>query len=246
MAYRKFARLYDIFMSEIPYDEWAELCINKLREYGAGPTVKGSLHDRKTNILELGCGTGNMSAYLCMEGYQVTGTDISEEMIVQARKKQIPDLDLYVADMRLPFFNGTKFDCVVSLCDSMNYLADRSDMELTFRAVHSELAKGGIFLFDLKTDSFYKNELGDNIFADNRKGCSYIWENHYDSERHINIYNITFYYKIIRGLYGRFTEHHVQRAYSRKYIKMLAVKHGFEVLEIIGHQERDYFLLKKL
>ena len=62
--------------------------------------------------------------------------------------------------MRVPFLEASSCGAVVSVCDSMNYLTSRSDMELTIKAVHSQLRDGGIFIFDMKTDSFYKDELG--------------------------------------------------------------------------------------
>ena len=53
-AYTSFAAVYDTFMDNIPYDEWGEYLKSLLREYG----VQDGL------VLELGCGTGNMTEIL--------------------------------------------------------------------------------------------------------------------------------------------------------------------------------------
>ena len=50
-AYTGFARVYDLFMDDIPYDAWGEYLTGLLREYG----VTSGL------ILDLGCGTGTMT-----------------------------------------------------------------------------------------------------------------------------------------------------------------------------------------
>ena len=44
-AYRKFAQWYDSFMSDIPYGEWAEYIIDRLKEHGVVPDM---VHDNET------------------------------------------------------------------------------------------------------------------------------------------------------------------------------------------------------
>ena len=75
-AYKKFAGWYDAFMSDIPYGQWADYVIGKLKKYNVKPCIEQRRADGI--ILELGCGTGSMSRYLCMEGYKVVGIDISD------------------------------------------------------------------------------------------------------------------------------------------------------------------------
>lgn len=254
-AYRKFAQWYDSFMSDIPYGEWAEYIIDRLKKYGVVPDM---IHDNKHSgsdinnrntendvILELGCGTGSMARYLCMEGYHVVGIDLSSDMIKEARKKIIPGFESYVGDMRIPFLEASSCGAVVSVCDSMNYLTSRSDMELTIKAVHSQLRDGGIFIFDMKTDSFYRDELGDNVFADRAGRVSYVWQNHYDEKTHINTYDITFYRRIFANICLSCSEKHRQRAYSVKQISDIAVKCGMELLEHTVRGERAYYILRK-
>jgi len=63
-------------------------------------------------ILDLGCGTGNLSAEIAASGAQVVGVDRSPEMIDQASKK-FPDLRFEVCDARSLLFSG-EFDAVFS------------------------------------------------------------------------------------------------------------------------------------
>ena len=57
-SYRRFAGVYDMFMRDIPYGEWAEYVIGCIKAYGIKPAQPGQ--DGELS-LELGCGTGNMS-----------------------------------------------------------------------------------------------------------------------------------------------------------------------------------------
>ena len=77
-AYTSFAAVYDTFMDNIPYEEWGEYLKSLLQEYG----VQDGL------VLELGCGTGNMTEILAESGYDMIGVDNAEEMLEIAMEKR--------------------------------------------------------------------------------------------------------------------------------------------------------------
>ena len=77
-AYESFARVYDLFMDNVPYEEWSSYLTGLLREYSiCGGTVA-----------ELGCGTGKMTRLLAAAGYDMIGVDNSEEMLEIAREAE--------------------------------------------------------------------------------------------------------------------------------------------------------------
>ena len=77
MTYEKFAYLYDELMKDVPYEEWVQFINKQARTYG----IEGK------KILDLACGTGELSIRLAEEGYEVTGVDLSAEMLAVAREK---------------------------------------------------------------------------------------------------------------------------------------------------------------
>ena len=77
-AYTSFARVYDTFMDNIPYEEWCDYLTGLMREYG----VRDGL------VLDLGCGTGNMTELLAKAGYDMIGADNAEEMLEIAMEKR--------------------------------------------------------------------------------------------------------------------------------------------------------------
>jgi len=229
-AYTGFAQVYDTFMDNIPYDEWVEYLHGLLKEY----QIEDGL------ILELGCGTGKITRRLAKRGYDMIGIDNSYDMLSIAieREMEQPQMEekeptiLYLnQDMREFELYGT-VKCVVSICDSMNYITEEEDLVQVFRLVNQYLDKDGYFIFDLNTEYKYKEILGERIIAENRDEASFIWDNMYYDEERVNEYNLTIFARVQENeecdLYEKFEETHYQKAYSLEKIKELLEKAGME------------------
>ncbi len=219
-AYGSFASVYDMFMDNIPYEEWCTYLTGLLREYG----VEDGL------VLELGCGTGSMTELLAKQGYDMIGIDNAASMLQKAmEKKAVSGYDILylLQDMREFELYGT-VKAVVSVCDSMNYVTDEEDLLEVFRLVNNYLDPGGIFIFDLNTVYKYESLLGDNTIAENREEGSFIWENEYDPDTGLNIYELALFVPEGDGLYRKYEEVHYQQAYKLDHIQMLLGEAGME------------------
>lgn len=101
-------------------------------------------------ILDLGCGAGRYARAIARRGYQVTGVDLSADLLEVAREKSpdTPGRPTYIrADMRkLPFFG--QFDGAVSLFTSFGYFPRREDDLAAFGGAHRALVPGGRLIFD--------------------------------------------------------------------------------------------------
>lgn len=219
-AYTSFAHVYDIFMDNIPYNEWAEYLTGLLRGYGAGDGL----------LLELGCGTGIMTELLSAAGYDMIGVDSSEEMLEEAIQKRVESGRniLYLhQDMREFELYGT-VRAVVSICDSVNYITDPDELMEVFRLVNNYLDPGGVFIFDFNTLYKYQEVLGDCTIAENRENCSFIWDNYYYEDEKINEYELSLFIREEEGLYRKYEETHFQRAYTLKEMVSIVKKSGLE------------------
>ena len=222
-AYTSFARVYDTFMDNVPYKEWADYLGKILKEYGIDDGL----------VLDLGCGTGNMTEMLASSGYDMIGVDDAEEMLSVAREKQDSEQILYLQqDMRSFELYGT-VRAVVSICDCMNYLLEEEDLLKTFQLVNNYLDPDGIFIFDFNTIYKYKEVMGDTVIAENREDCSFIWENYYDVEEEINEYDLTIFVQTQEDLFQRFTETHLQRGYTLEQMQEILQKAGLVFLKAI-------------
>lgn len=231
-AYQSFASVYDLFMDNVPYEEWCEYIKSLLKEYG----ITGGL------VLDLGCGTGKMTRLLLASGYDMIGVDNSEEMLEIARDAEYSVTDgecadtaedtpkdiLYLLqDMREFELFGT-VRAVISICDSMNYILDENDLREVFRLVNNYLDPEGIFIFDLNTVYKYRDMLGETTISENRDEGSFIWDNYYDKDEQINQYDLTLFIREKDDLYRKYEETHFQRAYELDIIKQLLMEAGME------------------
>ena len=168
-AYTDFAKVYDIFMDETPYEAWCAYLKQKLCEAG----ITNGL------LLELGCGTGALTQLLEDAGFDMIGVDNSIEMLEEANRKKIlenREILYLLQDMREFELYGT-VRAVICACDSINYLTDKEDLIQCFRLVNNYLDPGGLFLLDFNTIHKYRDVIGDTVIAENREECSFILEN---------------------------------------------------------------------
>ena len=73
-SYEVLASFYDKFNEQIDYKAWADYVVSYFKEYNV---ADGSI------ILDAACGTGKMTVELAARGYDMIGTDISSEMLMQ-------------------------------------------------------------------------------------------------------------------------------------------------------------------
>lgn len=219
MSYEYFASVYDIMMSDVPYDSWVD--------YIEEIFIKHQLQPKM--ILDLGCGTGTMTTKLAKNGYEMIGVDISPEMLFVAKEKADKEkLDiLYLCQSMTELDLYGTVDCVLSICDSLNYLLETDELFETFCNVNNYLNPGGLFIFDLNMESKFE-EMGDQTFAEVFDTCAYIWENEYNHQMKINEYALTLFIEN-DGVYKRFEEMHYERAYSIEEITRLLEKSGLKL-----------------
>lgn len=221
-AYTSFARVYDTFMDNVPYKEWANYLGKILKEYGIDDGL----------VLDLGCGTGSMTEMLASSGYDMIGVDNAEEMLEIAMEKKVEsghDILYLLQDMREFELYGT-VRAVISACDSVNYITDDEDLTEVFRLVNNYLDPEGLFVFDFNTEYKYREILGEQTIAEDREECSFIWDNYYDEDERINEYELTLFVRDEEQpqLYRKYQEEHFQRAYTLEQIRHMLMEAGLE------------------
>ena len=221
-AYTGFAAVYDIFMDNVPYEEWSSYLHGLLLEHGIEEGI----------VLDLGCGTGAMTERLAAFGYDMIGVDNSEDMLELAMEKRVQsgqDILYLLQDMREFELYGT-VRAAVSVCDSVNYITEPEELKEVFRLVNNYLDPEGVFIFDFNTDYKYRDVLGNQVIAEDRDECSFIWENYYNHTSMINEYELTLFVREDEeaSLYRKYQESHFQKAYTLREMRGLLEKAGLK------------------
>ncbi|WP_022835959.1 class I SAM-dependent methyltransferase [Salisaeta longa] len=101
-------------------------------------------------VLDVGCGHGRHARALARRGYRVTGVDLSEDAIRDAKRQAAAEglsIDFRTGDMRVPVCRGC-FDGVVNLFTAFGYFADDADNQQALAAMTTALRPGGWFVQD--------------------------------------------------------------------------------------------------
>lgn len=215
------APLYDALMTGVPYRDWLRYLHTLLDERNARPR----------HILDLACGTGNVSELLAAEGYTVTGADIAPAMIAEAqRKAEARGLSIAycvqdAAELDLP---GRRFDLCISLFDSLNYITDPQRLSLAMERVAAHLAPNGLFIFDLNTEFALRNKFFDQDNLRSGERLRYDWDSDYFPLTRLCRVWMRFWYREDNGQERAFEEMHWQYAYRAEEIFAMLRAAGFD------------------
>ncbi|OLN23420.1 SAM-dependent methyltransferase [Domibacillus antri] len=241
MSYNRFASVYDALMQDAPYEEWTEILRSETRI---------------GRLLDIGCGTGELAVRFAQAGYDVTGIDLSDEMLAVAREKADAlklDIPLFQQDMRELEGVGM-FQTAVIFCDALNYLRTEEDVKKTFQSVYNHLEEDGLFLFDVHSTYKINHVFQEQTFADAGADISFIWNAFPGAEPDSVEHELTFFVQTDNGLYERFDELHHQRTFPPELYKQWLVETGFTIEGITAdftkqapseNTERIFFKAKK-
>ncbi|MBN2351415.1 MAG: methyltransferase domain-containing protein [Spirochaetales bacterium] len=205
--YEKLAEVYE-------REEWGKF---SLRYVEILRNLQSRFHFDVESILDISCGTGLLVSALS-GSYTVAGSDISQAMILQARKRY-PDIQFHVADMASLRLSD-KFDLILSCFDSINYLTGNNHLTRSFRNVHRLLHRPGYFLFDFNTDELYEDK-HHGTFERNSGGVRFKQICEYDTVKRL----ATTVFDFGAGI----KEVHTQRAYGYDEIESSLLNNGFEI-----------------
>ena len=231
MSYNTFAGFYDELTDDISYPRRAAYFDRVIQKFHPGASI----------LLDLACGTGSLSIELARLGYDVVGTDASQQMLSEAMLKKeialygenfereepsdpgIAKLLFLCQPMQELDMYGT-LDAAVCALDSLNHVTDPQVVQRIFDRVSLFLNPGAVFVFDVNSVYKHREVLGNNTFtfADGQAGC--VWRNRLEEDgRRVRIT-----LEIQDGETGEaFREEFCEYTYELAEIRAALERHGF-------------------
>lgn len=225
-AYEALAGVYDALTEDVGYARRADY-LEKLFKRSRIP-----VH----TVLDLACGTGEMTAILTERGYELIAVDASPDMLAQAREKaaglageppvflnqSMPELDLY----------GT-VDAAVCCLDSLNYLTSPKDVQRTFQRLHLFIAPGGVLVFDINSMEKLAS-LDGQVFLDETEEVYCVWRTEYEKRSRLCSYWMDIFTRRPDGGWDRSGEEHRQRGYAVDELRSWLMDAGFTRVRTFG------------
>lgn len=209
MMYELLAHVYDALVK----DDEATACWVEL--------IKAHIPGKE--LLELACGSGEITIALAKEGYHVHASDLSYDMIEEAKKKEGSEQVAWSVKDMCDLHMDTCYDGILCLCDSFNYLLKEEQVRALFQGAFHHLKDAGVFLVDMHSMDRLTEFEEEYNEAGHVKNLEYQWTITSEEDR---IYqNFAFYDSA-----GRVTlEQHEQRVYEPAWILAELKEAGFQV-----------------
>lgn len=226
-GYEALGKVYDRLNGAADHAAWADLAEAVFARYGVRPSL----------LLDLGCGTGRLSAEFARRGYDVIGVDTSPAMLAAAYARKIEenlsDILFLEQDMRDLELYGT-VGAVVSSYDCVNYLTGDGDLDRCFSLVHNYLDPDGVFFFDVNAPFKFERVFGDRAYLLEEDGVFCAWQNAYDKAARRCRFDLSVFTREVDGRYTRTDEVQEERCYTRAELENALTRAGFDEIAVFG------------
>ncbi|MBE6923556.1 MAG: methyltransferase domain-containing protein [Ruminococcaceae bacterium] len=221
-AYHELAKSYDRLTNDVDYEATVEFYMQILEREGVSVRT----------VVDLACGTGSVTEILARKGYEVTGVDMSEEMLTEAMSK-VMDMEnpprfvcQKLQELKLP----RAVDLAVCALDSLDYITNPDDCAEAIQRVYRALNPGGIFIFDVNTPEKLRAMDG-QVFLDEDDDVYCVWRGEFDEESNICSYGMDLFQREGEVWHRSFEEHR-EYAYSAEQLKGYLKDAGFTHIEV--------------
>ena len=218
-------------MSDVDYLTWARFYHAMMDLYGI----------QRGKVCECACGTGSITIPLSLMGYQMTGVDISPDMLFEASQKarkagaMIPFVKQDMRVLRL----HRMMDAVLCTNDGLNYLKDSDELADFFLSAINALRPGGGLFMDLSTPYKLENILGNNFIGDETPDIAYLWQNRYSAAHACVDLSLAIFVRQSDESYIRIGEQQRQYAHGARKLTALLADTGYTDVRVFADKRLE-------
>jgi len=223
--FKKYSEYYDKIYEEKDYKKEADFLIKVIKKYS---------QSKVANILSLGCGTASHDIILAKKGFEITGVDMSEEMIKIAKEKSEKEkvnIKFKVADVT-DFKVNEKFDFSMAMFNIAGYMTENESMEKMLKNTFKFLKKGGLFVFDCWYGPAVLKSRPENR---EKKVGDFVRRTTQNLDIEKSIIDITF--EVLENGAVKTKENHKMRFWYLRELEYLLNKNGFKMLKVCNFMD---------
>ena len=221
-AYANLAGWFEYLNDDCDYENWSQYLILKIKAY---PFACG---------LDVGCGGGWFTRAFQKQGYQMTGMDVSPQMLDFAQRKTLE------TGIRSEYILGDitskkppkRFDFVTAINDCFNYIP-KEKLGKALKNIASALVTGGVLLFDVSSPRKFEKKIANTVSVDDRDEVTYLSFGKVEGDT--ATLDVTLFVKERGDTYTRLDETHTQYIYTEREITDALEANGFTLLGVEGH-----------
>ena len=198
-------------------------------------------------VLELGCGTGRVCLPLAKDGIDITGIDVSDEMLAEATLKAINEnLQIDFQNQNIIDFDfKEKFDLILCVHNSFSHVNGLENLKMFFDSVKRNMTQDGVFILQVFNPDFFfftrdpqeKYPLKKYKDPHSDQMVELLENNYYDDGSQINY--MKWYFQIgEKEIVKSFN----QRVYFPQELDYLVQLFGFEIAEKFGDFDETPFV----
>ncbi len=225
-AYTNLAGWFEYLNDDCDYENWSQYLIMKLNGYAF------------ESGLDVGCGGGWFTRAFQRQGYQMTGMDISPEMLDFAQSKALE------TGVRSEYVLGDitakkplkRFDFVTAINDCFNYIP-KEKLGKALKNIASSLKSGGLLIFDVSSPRKFAKKIANTVSVDDRDDITYLSFGKLDGDK--ATLEVSLFVKEKDGKYTRLDETHTQYVYTEEELLSALQENGFTLLSVEGHLGED-------
>ncbi|RAJ02625.1 methyltransferase family protein [Chitinophaga skermanii] len=186
------------------------------------------------SMLDVACGRGRHSKYLADKGFDVTGIDLSEESIRQARHMEMDNLHFFQHDMRLPFYVNY-FDVVFNFFTSFGYFSTQRENDNALRTIAQAMKPGGRVVLDYLNSVYVTEHLVESEVKE-RDGVVFDIHRAVCNKKFLKEINILDQVKLQRSQYTESVN-----AFTREDFERMFAKQGLKIIDVFGDYHFNEF-----
>lgn len=265
--YENLASFYDSFTDDLDREKEARFLESVFLRYGnaglravagrnlsgealgsadaAGPSHPGTKRRNgedigtSTLVIDVGCGTGDLSVLMSRRGYDVTGLDVSAEMLdIASRKAESAGENvLWLCQDMCEMDTYGSYAAMFCLTDGVNHILGKDRLRGFFSNAHNFIDPGGLLIFDFLPPRYFKRIAREGILCDTREeGCCVWWGS---LSRGIIDYEIECFVasKDSPGEYKRYYDAVTERGWTLREIRKLLRECGFSIVSRGRYEE---------